>query len=265
MVGGNEAPTPPGHGANAPRPPLLAGAKAPPAISTIRPTPAVFFHFAQSSTLFPFSHRYSAIGARGKHSVDGFQPHRVASPPGGQLSAHPLLCTPSTAAMARPPWRGACPCTVWLRHSTAPPHPSQAPFLEVATAGVGVRCEFSCEVHHVFLVVRSVALPVSLRPGPALPGGAGAAASVVVCVSAAPACSQKGGTVMSWCLASKTELLACDLVREGGGCPGFCKSHGGCVIRPTMSVDQAKRRFWRAVKFTDQVTRLKRLLEGGEL
>jgi len=70
---------------------------------------------------------------------------------------------------------------------------------------------------------------------------------------------------MSWCLASKTELRACDMVREGGGCPGFCKSRGGCVIRPTMSVDQAKRRFWRAVKFTDQVTKLKRLYEGGEL
>jgi len=117
----------------------------------------------------------------------------------------------------------------------------------------------------VSLVVPSVGLPVSVCPGTALSGGAGAAPSVVGCVSAAPACTQKGGAVMSWCLASKTEFRACDMVREGGGCPGFCKSRGGCVIRPTLSVDQAKRRFWRAVKFTDQATKLKRLYEGGEL
>ena len=55
---------------------------------------------------------------------------------------------------------------------------------------------------------------------------------------------------MGWITASSYQFYVCELVRQTHGCyrfnSKFCRQHGGCFIKPTMSFAEGKRNFWRA-------------------
>jgi hypothetical protein len=55
---------------------------------------------------------------------------------------------------------------------------------------------------------------------------------------------------MGCILADKYMFRVCEQIRDTHGCYrfncGFCRKFGGCFIRPTRSVAEGKKNFWRA-------------------